>query len=127
MNLKKNVSLVVLGATLVLSGGLSVYAGTTWQSDSVVLPGFNGSVLTNKQQKKEGPGTAGLQMGATGGTQIDARTYGKTNGAWVRDVIGGSTRELPAPQAIGSLLNLQFSSNITTTSPQTLVYNWRSN
>lgn len=127
MNIKRNLSILALGGVLLASGGISAYAGTAWEHDSVVLPGFNGSALTNKSQVKKASGNAGLRMSATGGTQIDARTYGSNNGAWVRDVQGGSEHELSAPQSIGSGVRLQFSSNLITTKAVTLDYTWRSN
>lgn len=117
----------LLSLSLLLAGGASVFAGTTWsQSYSVELPGFNGS-HNSPSQTKETVGQAGLQMSASEGYNVDVRTVGDSaTGAWKRDVIGGTTVGISAPQAVGTSLHLEFSSDLT--SPDTnIVYSWRSN
>jgi hypothetical protein len=129
---KKKIAFLSVSASLLVMGS-SVFAGTSWSSqESKSLPGWNGSAYSSTQTKAA-VGQAGLQMNATEGYEIDVRTEGTSgnsngvNGSWVRDVLGGNTYSLSAPQAAGDNLRLHFSSNLTTTASTNIVYKWRSN
>ncbi|WP_148499999.1 hypothetical protein [Paenibacillus ihumii] len=129
---KKRLCILTLSVSLLVMGS-SVFAGTSWSSEeSKSLPGWNGSAYSSTQTKAD-IGQAGLQMNATEGYEIDVRTEGTSgnsngvNGSWVRDVKGGNTYNLSAPQSKGDNLRLHFSSNLTTTKSTNIVYKWRSN
>ncbi|MBJ6361211.1 hypothetical protein ACFOQM_07885 [Paenibacillus sp. GCM10012307] len=132
MNLKKGkkiLFLTVLGSVMIVGSG--AFAGTTWSNEeSKLLPGFNGSAYSSTQTKAQ-IGQAGLRMNATEGYEIDVRTEGTgqngVNGSWTRNVKGGNTYSLSAPQQVGDQLRLHFSSNLLTFTSTNIVYQWRSN
>lgn len=123
--LKKKLLVGTLASVLLLSGGV-VFAGSDWSpEESRTLPGRNGSAYSSTQEKKA-VGLAGLKMHATEGYNIDVRTIGSVNGGWTRDVRGGNTYSISAPQPVKSEVQLHFSSDLF--SPTTnIVYSWRSN
>jgi|GEM_PF-3620553 len=110
---------------MLLTGG--VFAGTTWQSFDLVVPGINGSASTGSQTKSTTGALAGLQLNSSGGKTLDARTTSSGgNGSWLRSVQGGNTYSLESPQGKDQSVQLQFSTDFF--SLQVAVTgNWRSN
>ncbi|GGA33536.1 hypothetical protein [Paenibacillus physcomitrellae] len=129
---RKKIFILSVTASMMIMGS-TVFAGSSWSSqESKSLPGWNGSAYSSTQTKAA-IGQAGLQMDATEGYEIDVRTEGTSgtsngvNGSWTRDVKGGNTYQLSAPQGVGDNLRLHFSSNLLTTKSTNIVYKWRSN
>lgn len=124
----KKKTIGILGGLLLLFGGASAYAGTTWSGiEAPILPGYNGSAYSSWQMKAT-TGDAGLRMHATQGLQIDVRTKDSSGfvGSWERDIMGGNTYSINSAHPVGSQVQLHFSSNWN--SPDTNInYQWRSN
>lgn len=124
----KRITAGILGATILLGGGLISQAGTTWISETVDVPSHNRSGYTKTQQKVTSAADAGIQMNATNATTPDVRTTGpQGNGAWVRNVKGGTTASLPSRTTAGNYERLQISSDLLEGQSITAILNWRSN
>lgn len=127
--LKKKILIGSLTAAILLTSGIS-FAGTTYESFSLVVPGNNVNDSrgeTSAQSKTTSGALAGLQINSTGGSSLDVRTESLNgNGSWKYGVTSSNTYTVDSPQLAGSSVWLQFSTGLFQ-GPVTITGSWRSN
>lgn len=128
-SIKMKVGVVAIAITMMTS--MSVFAGTTFTSFSLELPGFNGSIYTKDQVKKTTGATGEITKFKSGAkANVDARMIDKDKdaGSWTRNLTSGNyVLEGDSTLKAGEIVRAQFSSNITTSVSVFISGEWKSN
>lgn len=123
----KKLASLGFAATLLLTSGGLISAGTSYESYNVDVPPFNGSANTNNQTKSTTDARADLQV-STLGKAVDARVRSSDGGTgnWARVSTTG-TITLPNSVESGDVAHVQFSNDLTTIVNVRVAGEWRSN
>jgi len=126
--ISKKLKIGVLGAMLLVSGGVIAQAGGTYKDYSTTVGKLNGSGYSEYQTKAVAGQKADLDHTSNGGYNVDVRTQSSgSTGTWAKNVKAGDSRQLSNSHNKGTSTRLQFSNDITTRVSTQARGEWRSN